>query len=204
MWADRHSIIQPWLINKHHYKYFWDIESRSLLKKSIEVIHPRSNIVSPHKSAVSSIINFQKSPIFRLNTVPEIVNVSNICKEIRNTCKKSHRNANITYIVFGRIRLAIMSIIFFCWTIVISLKGALVEGLFPMLHVHHTCSCRVMANQNIISLIVINRSITIHDLSHDVSTNFAKSWAKDNSNISLEPAKARHKLMDAPQMIPGY
>lgn len=59
-----------------------------------------------------------------------------------------------------------------------------------------------MADQNIIPLVVVNRSIAIHDLSEYISTDLAKGRAEDDPDIGLEPPKSRHELMDASEMVP--
>ena len=54
-----------------------------------------------------------------------------------------------------------------------------------------------MANQNIVPFIVVQWWISIHDLCHDITTDFGKGWAEGNSSNGLEPVWTEEEFVDS-------
>ena len=61
-----------------------------------------------------------------------------------------------------------------------------------------------MTDDNIVPLIIIERRVTITYLSHEVSTNFSKLMAEEDTCISLEPPEGREELINVSEVIPLY
>ena len=87
-------------------------------------------------------------------------------------------------------------------TVIEGLESAMVESLFPVLHVHDAGARRIVADQNIVSFVVVYWSVSVHDLGHDISAYFGEGWAENDSHIGREPSESGHKLVKSSQMEP--
>ena len=94
--------------------------------------------------------------------------------------------------------------IFLRVSVVESLEMFSVKSLLPMFHIHNACPLWIMTDDNIVPLIIIERRVTITYLSHEVSTNFSKLMAEEDTCISLEPPEGREELINVSEVIPLY
>jgi hypothetical protein len=105
---------------------------------------------------MSRIVHLKELLHFRFHSVPHVVHIGDVGQQVRHSSEKPHRDADITQVEFGRVGLSIMCVVFLGGAIVKGFEGALVVGLLPVLHVHHTGARRVMSHQDVISLVIVH------------------------------------------------
>ena len=71
-----------------------------------------------------------------------------------------------------------------------------------MHHVEDTSAGWIMAHNDIVSFIVVEIRVSIHDLANQISADFGKHGAEQNSHLGLKPAGTGHKLVDSHFVVP--
>ncbi len=59
-----------------------------------------------------------------------------------------------------------------------------------------------MPSNNIISLIVVDSGVSVHQLSEEISTDMREISTEESAHIRLEPIHTRHELVDVVELIP--
>lgn len=96
-----------------------------------------------------------------------------------------------------------MRIVLLRRSIVEGLEGALVVRLLPVLHIKDAGARGVVTDEDVVSFIVINGGVAVHDLGHDVCADLAEGGTEDYADVCFEPAEAGHELVDASEVVPG-
>lgn len=81
-------------------------------EERVDIVHPWRDIISPHEGAVSCVVDSQEGAHLWLDRVPQEVHVHDVRQEVGNSSKKPQGNADVSQIVFRRIRLAVMRVVF--------------------------------------------------------------------------------------------